>query len=153
MMWINPFQLWADSLAAGTAMARTGMRFGETMAASAEVIDSRSRTIADACRDPIAGDYRELGLMVPEKLEAFWEAHVAAAGDVAAVQVQIIEQWQQLARIAGGGRMPSPAEAKALAARSSRMAKRTTAAAGKALAPVHRRATANARRLRRSRPR
>lgn len=148
MIWTNPFQLWADSLATGAAMARTGVRFGEMLAASAEVIDSRSRTIADACSDPLGADYGELSRMMPEKLDAFWEAGMAAADDLAAVQSMALASWSEMATLAARGKMPSAAQSRVLVARSSRMANRATAAAAKALIPVHTRATANARRLR-----
>lgn len=150
MVWPNPFQFWTDSLAAGEAMMRTGLRFGEMMAASAEVIDHRSRVIGDACRNPFAADHAELGLMVPEKIEAFQEAATAAAADMAAAHSMLLRNWQEMTAMMVQGHLPTAAQTRALAERSSRIGRRTTAAASKALAPVHRKATANARRLRRN---
>ena len=89
-------------------------RAAETAAASAYVIDRRSRLLTPG-RVPTPADAAELALMVSEKLTAFSLAILAMA-----------ESW-----LAGTAA--------------------SWAAAGEALAPIHARATANARRLRRKR--
>jgi len=89
-------------------------RAAETAAASAYVIDRRSRMMATG-RAPTPAEFAEMGLMVPEKLAAFGLANLA-----------LFEAW-----CAGTAA--------------------SWAAYGEALAPIHARATANARRLRRRR--
>lgn len=150
---MNPFELWTGMLRDGAAITRTGFQLAETMQASHAVIDQRSRTIASACRDPLSADYAELGRMVPEKVAAFSQAGAAALDDFHAIQNETLAHWQQLMSIGLRGRLPTGAEMAAMTARSARVATRGAAAAGKALAPIHRTATANARRLQRGRPR
>jgi hypothetical protein len=130
-------------------MAQTGVKMTETMQASGEVIDSRVRTMAAAALDPLGGDYRELGRMVPEKVDAFTQAGATALDDLVAMQSAAMANYQQLVSIALKGRAPTPAEAEAMWARSCGIAARAMDSTGRALAPVHKRATANARRLRR----
>jgi hypothetical protein len=89
-------------------------RAAETAAASAFVIDRRSRLMTPG-RVPTPADMAEMSLMMSEKLAAFGLANLA-----------IVEAW-----LAGTAASWS--------------------AAGDALAPIHARATANARRLRRAR--
>lgn len=149
MLWSDPFRFWSDALATGAAVTRTGLRFGEMLAASHEVIGHRSHIIGEACRDPLGADYPELERMVSEKVEAFWQAGTAVAEDIAAAQSLAWRNWQEVAALTAGGRVPSPAEARRLANRSGSIARRTGAAAAKALEPLHAKATANARRLRR----
>ena len=93
---------------------RFWQRAAETAAASAFVIDRRSRLMTPG-RVPSPADAAEMALMVSEKLAAFGLANLAMA-----------ESW-----LAGTAA--------------------SWAAAGEALAPIHARATANARRLRRKR--
>lgn len=147
-MWTSSFRLWSDLWSSAFTMAETGARFVEMAQASSEVIDARSRTLFDACCDPLRGDYGELGRMVPEKLGAAWQAGAASLGDIGALQAEMIAGWQQAASLALAGRPPTPAEIAASARRAGRMARRSAAAGAKALAPVHQRATGNARRLR-----
>lgn len=146
---MTPFEFWADMWRCGAIAAETGLKLAETAQASQAVVKSRSATIAAAARNPLAGDYAELGRMVPEKVAAFTEAGIAAWGDLQWIQAQALGNWQMLARIALAGRAPTTAEASAITARTVGMAKRGARAGGKALAPIHRGATSNARRLRR----
>lgn len=148
----TPFDFWAGMWRSGVALADTGIKFAETIHASSAVVDSRSRTMAAASRDPLNGDYVELGRMVPEKVEAFAQAGMSAMSDLQAIQAQALANWQQLIGITLSGRMASAAQLGELATRSSRMFERAAGAGGKALAPVHRSATDNARRLSRAKP-
>lgn len=99
---------------AGDDALRFWRRAAETAAASAFVIDRRSRLLTPG-RVPTPAEIAELGLMIPEKLAAFGLANLA-----------MMEAWFAGTAV-------------------------SWAAAGEALAPIHARATANARRLRRSR--
>jgi hypothetical protein len=141
------FEYWADLWRSGAAMSETAFLWGETLQASRKVVDARCRTIARASRDPLHADHGELARMVPEKMAAFSKAGAAVLGDVHDLQVQAMAHMQQMLGIALAGRAPTRREAGAIAARSGRMIKRAAASGGKALAPVHRTATGNAKRL------
>ena len=92
--------------------------------------------IEAAIRNPFAGDYVELTAMVWEKVEAMSLAAMSLAGDLQAIQAAMLQP---------------PRTAKAASAASARIGQLAAGAAGRALSPVHARATANAKRL--SRPR
>lgn len=149
-MQATPLGYWMGLWSSGVTMARSGFAFSEMMSASATVVDSRSRSILDAARDPLNGDYAELGEMVTEKIEAFSQAGAAAMNDVRGMQADVFDNWHQLVAIATGSRLMSPNEFGAWATRSTRMIDRAANAGGKALAPIHKKATANARRLKRA---
>ena len=99
---------------AGRDAAEFWRRAAETAAASAYVIDRRSRLFQPG-RVPTPADLAEMSLMVTEKMTAFGLANLALA-----------EAW-----CAGTAA--------------------SWAAYGEALAPIHERVTANARRLRKHR--
>jgi hypothetical protein len=139
---------WADMVTSGMRMAQTGIRMTEAMTASHEVIDSRVRTMAEAAINPFAGDYAELGRMIPEKVDAFGQAGATALGDLLAMQAAAMANYRQMAALAFSGRAPTLAEAEAMWARSCGIAGRAMDSTGRALAPVHKRVTANAKRLR-----
>ena len=130
-------------------LATAGLKYGEMMDASAHVIRSRCGSIANAVQNPLEGDYAELGRMVPEKVDAFSRAGQAAFADLCAIQADALANWMHLGQIAAARRLPTSAETERIARRSSRVSARASAAAGKMLAPVHRRAMGNAKRLRR----
>jgi hypothetical protein len=145
----DPFAFWSSLWRSGMTMAETGGKFAEMMRAATDVVDSRTRTMAAATRNPLTADYHELGRMVPEKVEAFSASARAAADDFQALQSESLAQWQAFGQIALRGRPPTAAELARLTARSARIIDRAAQAGGKALAPVHKRATANAKRLKR----
>ena len=68
------FEIYLSAMRAGMTMFRAGVKLGETLVASHSVIDRRVEIMKEAARDPTAGDYRELALMVPEKVDAVWTA-------------------------------------------------------------------------------
>ena len=146
MGW-TPFDLWSDMWINGMRLAQAGWKTGEMMHASADVIGSRCQSIAEASRNPLAGDYADLGRMVPEKLDAFSRSGWAALRNLETMNAAAAANMAQVSRIAAAGRLPTPVEAQRIATRSSRMIACASAAAGKTLAPVHKRATSNARRL------
>lgn len=131
----------------GLGLAEAGWKTGEMMRASADVIGSRCQSIAEAALNPLTGDYAELGRMVPEKLDAFSRSGWAALRNLETMNVAAAANMAQVGRIAAAGRLPTRAEAQRIATRSSRMMACASAAAGKTLAPIHKRATSNARRL------
>jgi hypothetical protein len=124
---------------AALGLFATGLRSAELMMAADSVIRSRNKMIEAASRAPLSGNYRELSRMVPEKVAAF-----GAAGDVLAAEWRA---WQEemtaLAAISGPG-IDS-------VFRWTDAVTRLWAAPGAAMRPIHKTATANARRLRRRR--
>ena len=146
-MTMTPFDYWTGLWRAGQAIAESGIRLAETAEASRAVVASRSGTILSASRDPLNGDYAELSRMVPEKVAAFSEAGASAFDDLRRVQAQSIANWQMMMGIALKGRMATMAEMTTLTTRSAEIVERSAKAGGKALAPIHRSATGNARRL------
>ena len=144
----SPFDLWLGLWKSGARATQTSLRFAEMMSASSEVINTRCGTIANAMRDPLNGDYRELERMVPEKVEAFSRAGAVMWTDVGALQAGAFAAWSQGAALMLSGRPSTMAEAATAWTRSAAMIERSLDMGGKALAPIHRQATANARRLR-----
>lgn len=116
----NPWGAWLG-LAAKT---------GEMLTASQQVIAARTTRMAHAGARPTQADRREMGLMVGEKLDAFSRSamHFATAWG---------PTWQLLATQA----------ARAWMGMAMSLWRAAPQALGAALAPVHRTATANARRL------
>ena len=148
---IDPFTYWSRMMAAGVSIAETGMRLGETLGASNEVIGTRSDMIGRAMHS--RSDHAELARMVPEKLEAFAKSGTAAFDIWSTMGAAWLRETQHLTTMAMRGRLPTATELTALAGRTAAYsigAVEAGAALGeKALAPVHRAATGNARRLRR----
>lgn len=133
----------------GLRSAKTGARIVETMEASRSVLDSRCKTIAAIAMDPLHGDYRELGRLIPEKVDALGKAGASAWSDMAAIQSDAVANMQQAGRIILSGRLPSASDAEQLWSRSARMVERAMGAGDRAFAPLHQRVTSNARRLKR----
>lgn len=144
---MTPFDFWTGMWRSGQAMADAGMKMAQMADASRTVIETRSQAMLAASRDPLNGDYAELSRMVPEKVAAFARAGASAVDDLQAVQAQAIANWQMMMGIALKGRAATPAEVGTMTSRTATIIERSAKAAGRALAPVHRSATGNARRL------
>jgi hypothetical protein len=142
MTW-DPFQGWNRMVAAGASMVDTQLRALQMLNTAGEVIAARSTIIGEALASPMTGDYAEMQRMVPEKIEAFARAGVAGATALHQAQADWIAQVQ---RLAARGRPPAPHELAQIAASSAEALARVGSTT---LAPVHRRVTANARRLKR----
>jgi hypothetical protein len=139
VMIYTPFDFWLTAL-------RTGEKMQATFGASKEVIDSRLNTMADAARNPLSADYGELARMVPEKVDAFSKAGASVMADTFALQSAALANWNAL--VAMAWRPASFGDWIEIADRSARMAKRAAGSGSKALVPVHRAASGNAKRLR-----
>jgi hypothetical protein len=144
---MGPFDFWTGAWRNATSLTQAGLKFTEMASASKTVIECRSRTICSAMADPMTADYGELGRMVPEKMLAISQAGMAVLEDMRAWQVDAWAQWQQVTGLAMAGGLPSLAQMEEASSRSMRMANRLASAGGKALAPIHETAIANARRL------
>lgn len=127
---------------------QTALKIGETLAASNSVIDSRMGTMRAAAVDPIGGDYAELGRMMPEKVDAFGLAAKAMMHDAGRLQSESIAHLRHMTSIMARGGMPTMADVGTMASRADRVTRGAMGTFGRALAPVHKTATANARRLR-----
>lgn len=149
----DPFSNWRRLMAAGLSMTGTGVRVMETLGAANAVIAARTPIIDAAMRSPLTGDHVELGRMVPEKVEAFSQAGSAMVTAWWQAQSLWMGHMQHLGGMAMRGRAPTTGEMVALNNRVAGLTLDGIEAAARlgstALAPVHRKATANARRLKR----
>ena len=148
---MDPFT-YSTRLAASWAMsAQTARHFAEAIEAAGTVIDARSRTIHDAMASPWDADHRELSRMWSEKVAPF----ASASTIVTRAWAEAIEGWwgflDRSNRLLAAGRWPTPGETMeywSRAAMDGLHAAETASRAGRdALAPIHRTAIANARRL------
>lgn len=153
----DPFSAWSRMVSAGLDMQSTWLRSAETMKAAGDVIGVRTEIMRAATTAPLSGDYTELSRMVPEKVAAFSRSGEVVARDILAMRSAWVGQMQRVGMMMLSGRMPSAGEVTTLASQSANYAVGVMTAGAKmgkgALAPVHRTATGNARRLKRARPR
>lgn len=149
----NAFAAWPRMMSAAFDMTRTGMRASETMTASHDVVARRSEIIGAAMRSPLDADHAELAMMVPEKMEAFSQAGMAMFGIWQTMHASYMAEMAHLGAMAMRGRPPTLAEINRAQSRSAnyamRSVERSAAMGAAALAPIHKAATANARRLKR----
>ena len=136
---INPWSEWQKMWRAGTMLS-------ETLAASHMVVSHRQKAIEEAVSDPLGADHAELGRMVTEKSAAFGAAGVSLANDWWAMQGDISAQMMAIGNLMAG-RAPSPRASQAMITRGQRIGSAALASSIRAMAPVHRAATNNARRL------
>lgn len=150
----DPFSVWSRVMSAGLDMQSTWLRSAETLRASGDVIGARTEMMRSATAAPLSGNYAELSRIVPEKVAAFSGSAGMVARDTMAMHSAWIGQMQRVGMMMLAGRVPSPGEVAALASHSANYAVGVMTAGAKmgkgALAPVHRAATGNARRLKRT---
>jgi ABC-type taurine transport system substrate-binding protein len=151
---IDPFTAWSRMMSAGLDMQSTWLRGVETMQASGSVIGARTDMMRSV---PQAGDMTEYARMVPEKVEAFSRSAQTVMRDTMTMQSAWATQMQRVGMMMLAGRVPTFAEATRLATQSADYAVGAMTAGARlgkgALAPVHRTATGNARRLKRTKSR
>lgn len=137
---------------AGFGMFEASMKFSEMMIASHSVVGTRVDLMNAAVCSPLDGDYAELGRMVPEKVAAFSRSGAALAEEWRKAQGEVFDQWREWGALISG--VPTAGRLKAFNERTTRRGTRamvrSMGAGGVALEPVHRTATINARRLKRS---
>lgn len=134
---------------AGQDMWRLGAQSAETYAAAGRVIGKRSGVIGSAMCDPLRADYRELGLMGSEKSVAFAASGLSLWNDWVTLQIEMVEQMRDFGALATWMVDPRAlATSSRMTQRSVRLTRLAAEMGGKALAPVHKAATANDRRLR-----
>lgn len=149
---VDPFTSWTRMMAASLDLARTGMRTGETIAATFDVLAARGEVIGAAMRSPATADHAELAMMVPEKVAALSLSGAAVMTQLVAMQTAMLAEATHLGAMAMRGRPPTVAEMTELSVRGTnymlRSIEQTSTLAADALAPIHARVTGNARRLR-----
>jgi hypothetical protein len=148
----------ARAMKAAFDLAEVSLKAGEMTVAAGAVISVRAGMIATAQQDPLNADHVELGRMVPEKVKAFSEAGAAAVEELWSLQRDIADYMLYVARTMTLGRPPArPSDIVEFAERSvthgARIATTAIGAAAVTLAPLHEKATSNARRLARRRHR
>ena len=127
-------------------LVRAGMMWSETLTAAHAVVGHRSKTIESALNDPFGADHAELGRMVSEKAAAFGAAGASLARDTWAMQADLAAQAAALGSLMMG-QLPTPGASRAMVRRGQRIGSAALASSLRAMAPVHKAATANARRL------
>ena len=127
-------------------LMRAGTMWGETVSAASTVVGHRSKTIEDALNDPFGADHAELGRMVSEKGTAFGAAGASLARDYVAMHADITAQAAALGKLMMG-QMPTPRASLAMVSRSQRLGSAALASSIRAMTPLHKAATANAKRL------
>lgn len=138
-------------MGAALDMKRGWLQAAETARASSEVINARAGLLHDAARSPMTADYAELTRMVPERIDAFARSGLAVMRDLTSIQAAYWTQAQRVGVLMLAGRVPTASEATVFAAVTREHALGAITAGAQmscaALAPVHRAATANARRM------
>lgn len=155
-MWWNGAA--TELVEAWFGMMRTGIAAVETAVAAGTVINHRSALIVDAIQRPWAADHAELGRMVPEKVRAFSQSGtniMQAMVDGHRDLERYVNRVGSLARqMAVSGPLAQPDSMARMIdgamAHGARQATRSMAAVDAALAPIHKRAVANAKRLSRA---
>lgn len=140
----SPLATWSHMFAIGFDVQRTWMKAAETLLASQRVVDARTILIRNAGQYPLTGDYRELSRMVPEKIEAFTQSGAALTQNMAAMHQAFLSQGQAMAAAMLSGNPFWMLQGSRQALSSLDAVSRLAAAT---LAPIHKTATANARRL------
>jgi hypothetical protein len=132
-------------------LAEVTVKALETVSAAGVVIGARAGVIAAAQQDPLNADHAELGRMLPEKVTAFSQAGAAIAEEWWALQRDVGNYMLYLGRSMTRVGLPLPGDVIEFAERTSahgaRIAASPIGSASVALAPLHKTATANARRL------
>ncbi|MCY7398036.1 MAG: hypothetical protein LH466_04240 [Sphingomonas bacterium] len=131
-------------------LMRAGTMWSETLTASQAVVGHRSKTIETALNDPFSADHAELGRMMSEKSTAFGAAGASLARDYFAMHADMSAQAAALGKMMMG-QLPGPRATQAMVTRTQRLGSAALASSIRAMTPVHKTATANARRLKRKR--
>jgi hypothetical protein len=148
---IDPFTYWSRIVSSLDVIGATGRRAADTVQAAHEVIASRTGMMSDAARSPFTVDHAELARMVPEKVAAFSASGNAVMQAWWTMQADYMAQAQKMSLMMMRGGPSTPAEFTDLWTRPGVNALHALEAGSRlgrdALAPVHKAATANARRL------
>lgn len=135
----NPFTIALD-------LMQTGAKLAETMRHSGAVVEARMPLIWEAMVSPFSADHGELALMVSEKVGAFGKSADLGARAGKSVLAGHHANMTDLRRMFSG--MPlNLQDWWRMSERNLAMTAQLWAMPGVVLAPIHRKARANARRL------
>lgn len=140
----NVLDLWLWPLQS----MQTAFKLAETLSSANAVIAARTPMIAAAFADPLNADTRELSRMVSEKSAAFGQSGRSLSAGQRTLHRAVTTNARDFGRLAGGDLL-GPAIWWRMAERNLQFWSTFMALPGEALAPIHKRATGNARRLRR----
>jgi hypothetical protein len=156
-VYVSPFLIWTD----------LALKCGEMMLASAQVIGHRTARFAAASIEPGARDRRELALMGQEKAAAAIESAQAMAAYMMSMNPflgaraarQMLATAAAMMSLAGSRTAAQGFARQARLVRTlrrsgdtlSQISRASAQLAQRGMAPVHARATANAKRLRKKR--
>jgi hypothetical protein len=147
----NAIEAWGELMKASLGLVETSMKSNEMLLASRSVITSRTGTMAAAAVNPWRGDYAELARMIPEKVSAFSDATTAVMSHWSAMVEQLNRHINHVQMTFAGYRIVPLSEVAALttaaAILGASLMSQSLTIGGVALAPIHKTATANARRL------
>lgn len=105
---LDMLESWKRVMASGASMRHTGVQALETMEAAGEVIAARTPIIGMAMVFPMGGNHVELGMMIPEKVEAFSQAGLAAMSAWEDAQRAWLKHLGHLGGVALSGRDQAP---------------------------------------------
>jgi len=137
---------WTHIWTAPLEFARTAIAAGETAMHAQAVIAARTPTLLAAAWNPWTADYREIGLMVSEKVGAARRSAHSASVSGATVRRAMDGQAAALGRISGG-ELLSPFDWWGIVERNIAIASSLIMLPGEMLKPFHTGVTANAKRL------
>lgn len=138
----NGMALWMWPLTA----VRLASDWTEMMTSARSVVDARVPMIAAAWANPFTADHRELTRMVTEKTSAFGQSQRSISSAQETVRRASEANARALGRLSGGGWL-GWSEWTKIAERNLEIATTLAMLPTTALAPIHSKATANARRL------
>lgn len=151
-----PHTYWSRVMASWQMIGATGEQLTKTVSASQDVISARTDILRSMMQSPMTADYAELSRMVPEKIAAFSLSGNAMMHAWWNGQADYLTLASRLASHSMSGRMPTPVDMARLWTDISLGALRAMENGSRlgrdALAPIHKTAAANARRLKK-RPR
>jgi hypothetical protein len=137
---------WTSIWTAPLEFTRTAIAAGETAMHAQAVIAARTPTLWAAAWNPWTADYRELGLMVSEKVGAARRSARSASASQATMRRAMNGQAAALKQVSGGGFL-TPFDWWAVAERNMTIAASLIMLPGEMLKPFHAGVTANAKRL------
>lgn len=152
---LDPFTYWSRVMRSWQMLGDTGEKLVKTASASRDVVAARTEIMQSAMLSPITADYGELARMVPEKVAAFSEAGNVISTAWWKAQTDGIGKAMRFSAASMTGRLTTPMDVAQFWADASLDTLRAMESGSRlgrdALAPVHRAATSNARRLKRTR--
>lgn len=126
--------------------ARLASHIIETAAATQSVLARRLPLLADAAINPLTADYRELSLMLPEKVDAFGRSQKSIGGVGATMRKTAEANARDFGRMVSGTWL-QPNDWVRMFERNVALGSALVTLPMQALAPVHKGVTSNARRL------